>query len=114
VADDIEDEKLTEAMAFGFLQRLDAFQWFCDVVVEIYCSLPRGVGRNCRSELFPQRSTVGETLKVANVEKAIEPLVEVWKRKDAAGMNAGWAVLARERGWHLLLGYKMRYLLCKY
>lgn len=47
---------------------------------------------------------IRERLKVANVDKAIELLVEVWARKDAGDMSAGWASLARERGWHLLLG----------
>ena len=47
---------------------------------------------------------IRERLKVANVDKAIELLVEVWARKDAGDLNAGWASLAREREWHLLLG----------
>ena len=47
---------------------------------------------------------IRERLKVANVDKAIELLVEVWARRDAGDTNAGWASLARERGWHLLLG----------
>jgi hypothetical protein len=43
-------------------------------------------------------------LKVANVDQAIELLEKVWERRDAGDMNAGWVTLARERGWHLLLG----------
>jgi hypothetical protein len=43
-------------------------------------------------------------LMVANVDQAIMLLEEVWKRKDAGDNDAGWASLARERGWHLLLG----------
>jgi hypothetical protein len=43
-------------------------------------------------------------LKVANVDSAIKLLEDVWKRRDAGDLNAGWASLARERGWHLLLG----------
>lgn len=43
-------------------------------------------------------------LMVANVDSAIQLLEEVWKRRDAGDRTAGWASLARERGWHLLLG----------
>jgi Fungal specific transcription factor domain len=45
-----------------------------------------------------------ERLMIGNVDKAIELLIEVWKRKDAGDVNAGWANLAKERGWLLLLG----------
>ena len=47
---------------------------------------------------------VREKLKVANVDQVIELLGEVWKRRDAGDFNAGWASLARERDWQLLLG----------
>lgn len=47
---------------------------------------------------------VSVKLKVANVDQAIELLEKVWERRDAGDMNAGWVTLARERGWHLLLG----------
>ena len=47
---------------------------------------------------------VRQKLKVANVDQAIDLLAEVWKRRDAGDLNAGWASLARERDWHLLLG----------
>jgi hypothetical protein len=43
-------------------------------------------------------------LMVANVDQAIMLLEEVWNRKDGGDKDAGWASLARERGWHLLLG----------
>lgn len=43
-------------------------------------------------------------LMVANVDSAIDLMEEVWKKRDAGDFNAGWTNLARERGWHLLLG----------
>ena len=47
---------------------------------------------------------ISQKLKVANVDQAIELLEKVWERRDAGDVNAGWVTLARERGWHLLLG----------
>lgn len=58
-----------------------------------------------KRQLVLQRfEDIREKLKVANVDQAIALLGEVWKRRDAGDMNAGWVSLARERGWHLLLG----------
>lgn len=58
-----------------------------------------------KRELVLQRfEVVREKLKVANVDQVIDLLLEVWKRRDAGDLNAGWASLARERDWHLLLG----------
>lgn len=58
-----------------------------------------------KRQLVRQRfEDLKEKLKVPNVDKAIELLNEVWKRKDAGDLNAGWANLAKERGWLLLLG----------
>jgi len=47
---------------------------------------------------------VREKLKIANVDQAMSLLFDVWKRRDAGDVTAGWVTLARERGWHLLLG----------
>lgn len=47
---------------------------------------------------------VRQKLKVANVEQAIELLQEVWNKKDQGEQNVGWVSIAKERGWHLLLG----------
>jgi hypothetical protein len=47
---------------------------------------------------------IREKLKVANVDQAIKVLEEVWKRKDQGLQNVGWNNIAKEWGWHLLLG----------
>ena len=47
---------------------------------------------------------VREKVNVANVHLAIILLQEVWRRNDAGDRNVGWVSLAREWGWHLLLG----------
>jgi hypothetical protein len=58
-----------------------------------------------KRQLILQRfEDVREKLKVANVDQAIDLLMEVWKRRDAGDLKAGWASLARERDWNLLLG----------
>jgi len=57
-----------------------------------------------REAVLNRFEDVREKLKVANVDQAIELLVEVWKRRDAGDLGAGWASLAKERDWHMLLG----------
>ena len=57
-----------------------------------------------RADVRSRFEDIRQKLMVANVDSAIQLLEEVWKRRDAGDMNAGWASLARERGWHLLLG----------
>lgn len=57
-----------------------------------------------RMETRVRFQEISQKLKVANVDQAIQLLEEVWERRDTGDINAGWATLARERGWHLLLG----------
>ena len=58
-----------------------------------------------KRQLVLQRfEDVREKLKVANVDQAIDLLAEVWRRRDAGDLKAGWASLAKERDWNLLLG----------
>jgi len=57
-----------------------------------------------RQQVLLRFEDVREKLRVANVDQAIDLLVEVWKRRDAGDTNAGWASLAKERDWHLFLG----------
>jgi Fungal specific transcription factor domain len=57
-----------------------------------------------RDEVRSRFEDIRQKLMVANVDSAIQLLEEVWRRRDGGDMNVGWASLARERGWHLLLG----------
>jgi hypothetical protein len=57
-----------------------------------------------RQQILLRFEDVREKLRVANVDQAIDLLVEVWKRRDAGDLNAGWASLAKERQWNLFLG----------
>jgi len=47
---------------------------------------------------------VRDKLMIANVDQAMDLLAEVWRRRDAGDRDAGWAKLAKERDWHILLG----------
>jgi len=57
-----------------------------------------------RSLVRERFQEVNLKLRVANVAQAIELLEELWQRRDAGDREVGWASLARERDWHLLLG----------
>jgi Fungal specific transcription factor domain len=57
-----------------------------------------------RHKVFQRFDDIRAKLMIANVDQAIDLLGEVWRRRDAGDRDAGWAKLAKERDWHLLLG----------
>jgi hypothetical protein len=57
-----------------------------------------------RKRVCQRFEDIREKLKIANVDQAIDLLMEVWRRRDAGDRDAGWTKLARERDWHILLG----------
>jgi hypothetical protein len=57
-----------------------------------------------RHQVCQRFEDIREKLMIANVDQAIDLLGEVWRRRDAGDRDAGWAKLAKERDWHLLLG----------
>lgn len=57
-----------------------------------------------RQKVCQRFEDVREKLMIPNVDQAIDLLAEVWRRRDSGDRDAGWAKLAKERDWHLLLG----------
>lgn len=65
------------------------------------CEHSDPIRRNQVRERFDE---IRRKLMVANVDHSIMVLEEVWKRRDAGDRDAGWAAVAKEREWDLLLG----------
>ena len=57
-----------------------------------------------RERVLERFEVIRESLRVANVDQAINLLGEVWHRRDLGDQDAGWPILASERGWNMFLG----------
>lgn len=57
-----------------------------------------------RDQVRGRFDEIRRKLMVANVEQSITVLEEVWARKDAGDRDVGWATIAKEHDWNVLLG----------